>query len=132
MNGGPEIQKFIQQIEKKKEYNRSYYRTRVKPKRETEKYELELLREKCAKLESDIDRLQSGKPEGSLLMEDLKKQNQNLTSENFKLTQQIFKLTRDNTMLTQLLETARQRNYELMMQRADDLLPSLQNLTLNQ
>lgn len=129
--GSADLQRFLQQMERKKEYNRSYYHSKVKPKRETEKQELDILRERCAQLEENIIQLQTGQPQDSMLLAELKRKNQDLTSENLELSQYVSKLKQDNSALAKLLDAARQRNYELMMQKADELLPNVQNLTLN-
>lgn len=128
---GADLQKFIQQIERKKEYNKSYYQNKTKIKRETEKQERELLKEKCTHLEANIVQLQNEEPKTSSIIENLKKINQTLISENSELKQQLSRLNHDNVTLKQLLDASRQRNYELMMEKADYLLPNIQSLTLD-
>lgn len=127
----PNVQKYIQQAERKKAYNRAYYQSTIKPKRETNKQEVEHLKEKCEQLEAHIYKLQNEETKYSTLMEDLRRSNQNLINENSDLKQQIIKLHHDQGTLRQSLEIARQRNYELMMEKADQLLPNVSNLTLN-
>ena len=127
-NDSSDIQKYIQQIEKKKEYNRSYYQNKIKPKRVNEKQELGDLRERYEQLVSEMYRLQNN--QDSPLLENFKRQNQNLIDENLELKQRIIKLTQDNENINQLLDIARQRNYELMMKKSVDLLPPLKNIAL--
>lgn len=126
-----DIQKYIQQVERKKEYNRSYYHTKIKPKRETEKNEIDTLKQKCAQLEAYIAQLQSGEHEDPAIVVELKSKNQKLICENFELSQQIIKLTSDNAYLTNSLELTRKQRYNIMMEKSKDLLPRLQNLSLN-
>lgn len=128
---GSDVQKYLQQMERKKEYNRSYYQNKIKPKRETDKQELERVKEKCVQLEEHIVQLQNEEPRTSTIIENLRKTNQNLTNENLELKQQVMKLKNDCVTIGQLLDAARQRNYELMMEKADHLLPNIQNLTLD-
>jgi chromosome segregation ATPase len=129
--GTADLQKYIKQIERKKEYNRSYYQSKVKPKRETDRQELEIFRERCAKLEAYISQLENDQPKESIIISELKSQNQKLMSENLDLSQQFIKLNNDNMNLRQMLDACRKKTYELMMQKADYLLPNIQNLTLN-
>jgi hypothetical protein len=112
------IQKYLQQAERKKEYNRSYYQNRVKPKKETAKQELELLRERCSSLELEILRLKNDQIDEDNAI--------HLINENSYLTDQVTRLTQDNENLRKLLEVARQRNYELMMKKPSIVLPQIQ------
>lgn len=125
-----DIQKYIEQAQRKKEYNRAYYQAKVKPKRTTEKEELAILRQKCAELESYIASLESN-PKDNKIITELKNQTQILNDKISDLTQQNLKYQHDMSALKQALDAARQRNYELMMEKADHLLPSIQNLSLN-
>jgi chromosome segregation ATPase len=127
----PEAQKALEQIQRKRDYNRSYYHSKVKPKRETERQELDSLRERCSQLEKTITQLHSQlhNPAESSTIRELKGQIQILTNKNFDLSQQISKLLQDNKTLQQALDIARQRNYELMIKRSDDILPNVQGLS---
>ena len=126
-----DIQKYIQQIERKKQYNRDYYHSKVKPKRENQKQEIDVLRERNIILENYVKQTEGQSKEDPIIVNELKRQIQTLNDKNFDLNQQIDRLQHDNNTLRQALEVARQRNYELMMQKADDILPNIQNLTLN-
>lgn len=128
----PDAQKALEQIQRKRDYNRSYYRSKVKPKRETERKELDFLRERCSQLEKMISQLnsQSHNPAESSTIRELKEQIRILTDKNYTLSQQISKLLQDNKTLQQALDIARQRNYELMLQRSDELLPNVQGLSI--
>ena len=109
----PTIQKYIEQVERKRQYNRSYYHAKVKPKREVEREELEVYRKKCQEYENNEASTHS----------QLQKEIQNLS-------EQIQKYKQENKALRDALEMARQRNYELTIQRVDEFLPNVKGLTL--
>lgn len=117
-----DIQKYIKQAERKKEYNKSYYQNKIKPKRETTKQELEILRERCEKLQISLYHSQNSQIDE----ENFK----NIMNENLYLNQQIIQLSQDNENLRKLLEVARQRNYELMMKKSLDILPPLHGVSI--
>lgn len=121
-NNNVEIQKYIQQAERKREYNKSYYQTKTKLKRETTKQELDFLRERCEKLEAELFKLQNNNYDDNF---------RNLTNENSCLSEQVITLTQDNVNIRTLLEATRQRNLDLMMKKAADILPPVQNLSLS-
>lgn len=124
------IQKFIQQAERKREYNKTYYQNRVKPKKEIQKHDLEYFRDRCAQLELELYQYQNSQVQESPMIEHLERQNAKITNENNELNQQISNLINDNSNLRKLLDAARQRVYELMMKKSSDILPPLQNMTL--
>ena len=115
-----EVQKYINQIERKREYNRSYYHNKVKVKRETEKGELETLRERCFQLEKYIQQ-----PKSDSLFNELKEQNKLLSDQVSNLNRQIVELNNDNAYLRQMLDTSRKRHHELMMLKMDEILPKI-------
>lgn len=121
----PEAQKALEQVQRKREYNRSYYHSKVKPKKNNNKQELDSLRARCSQLEQIVVQLQgdTNNSNESLMIQELKEQIQILTDKNLKLTQ-------DNKALQQALDIARQRNYDLMMQKCDTLLPNVQGLSI--
>lgn len=101
----PEYVKSLQQLQKKKEYNQWYYRTKVKPQKEKQKSELTNLRQKCQILE--------------------KKSTIRIEDEVIRLTQELENLEAENTYLRNSLDAARQRNYELLKRNPQDYLPAL-------
>lgn len=50
-----EVRKYIDQAQRKKEYNRKYYQTHVKPKNQSQKTELEELRQENRYLKEMVD-----------------------------------------------------------------------------
>jgi hypothetical protein len=125
-----DIQKFIQQAERKREYNKTYYQNRVKPKKEIQKHDLEYFRDRCTQLELELYQYQNNQIKESPMIEHLERQNIKMINENNELNQQISDLIKDNTNLRKLLEASRQRVYELMMKKSADILPSLQGMIL--
>ena len=124
------IQKFIQQSERKREYNKAYYQNRVKPKKEIQKHDLEYFRDRCAQLELELYQYQNNQIQQSPMIEHLERQNARITNENNELTQQISNVAQDNSNLRKLLDASRQRVYELMMKKSADILPPLQGMSL--
>lgn len=104
------IMKYIQQVERKREYNRQYYRSKIKPQKEIQKQELEQLREQNTELQG---RLVSNEE-----LDALKQENRDLLNKLQRAEQELIAVKK-------ALEVARQRNYELLMQKADEILPSL-------
>lgn len=102
----PEILKCVQQIEKKKEYNRLYYQNKVKPKKEMEKSELELLRERCTILEKQVR---------------THEEYVQLAERYNDLLDQFERMKEDNAALKKALEVSRQRNYELIMLKKEEV-----------
>lgn len=111
-----EINKCISQIQRKREYNRRYYQSKVKPQKEQEKKELQLLRERCVQLEQN----KQGEHVSYLMC-----QIQDLTD-------RLRQFEQENASLKEALEVSRQRNYELLMNNAQQYLPKLEGMTLNQ
>ena len=106
----PELIKYAQQAERKREYNRWHYENKVKPKRQMEKSELELLRERCALLET-----QTRTQEEYLQL-----------AERYNDLLKLFdKSKEENASIKQVLEVSRQRNYELMIFKKDEILNTL-------
>ena len=124
------IQKFIQQSERKREYNKTYYQNRVKPKKEIQKHDLEYFRDRCAQLELELYQYQNNQVQESPMIEHLERQNVKIINENNELNQQISNLINDNTNLRKLLDASRQRVYELMMKKSADILPPVHNVSL--
>lgn len=124
------IQKFLQQSERKREYNKAYYQNKVKPKKEIQKHDLEYFRDRCAQLELELYQYQNSQMQESPMIQHLERQNARLVNENNELTQQISNVAQDNSNLRKLLDAARQRIYELMMKKSADILPPLQGLSL--
>jgi hypothetical protein len=113
---GLNIQKYIQQAERKKEYNRTYYQNRVKPKRENTRQELDAFRLRCEQLEISLVHLQNNQIDEENL--------QRIIEENQQLHEQIIKLTQENESFKQLLELSRNKNYSLL-KRSIDILPPI-------
>ena len=124
------IQKFIQQSERKREYNKTYYQNRVKPKKEIQKHDLEYFRDRCSQLELELHQYQNNQIQESPMIEHLERQNTRIINENNELTQQISNVVNDNSNLRKLLDASRQRIYELMMKKSADILPPLQGMSL--
>jgi hypothetical protein len=101
----PEILKCIQKEERKRQYNKQYYQNKIKPKKEMDKSELELLRERCSLLEKQ-----------SQTHEDYLK----LAERYNDLLDQFERMKEDNAALKMALEVSRQRNYELIMSKRDE------------
>lgn len=118
-----EIQRYITQVQNKREYNRRYYQERTKTKRETEKQELQRLREVCSQLQSQLDiATQNNNSEYEEILSRLLRKNDELQ----------FLLDRANeekVALSNALEVARQRNYQLMMVKADSILPKVKTVS---
>ena len=112
----PEMVKAIQQLERKKDYNKQYYQHKTKPKIEADKSELTLLRERCALLE------QQTRTQDEYLQ---------LAERYNDLLRQYDRLKEENAAVKQALDVARQRNYELMMLKKDEILSVAQNRTLH-
>lgn len=128
-----DIQKCIQQVERKREYNKAYYHSKVKVKRENEKKEYDVLKEKYNKLENYIMQIETGMNKNSeklLLLSEHEKQIKDLTNANLDLTQKLLQSQREIDVLQQSLEIARKRNYELIIKKSNELLPNIQNLSL--
>ena len=119
----PEVQKYIEQAEHKRQYNKDYYRSRVKPKKEEQKRELELLRERCAQLESRIH--------APAELIEARQEIVTLTERNSELLEKLHQYEKELLAVKQALEVTRQRNYELMSLKSDQLLPSLGGWTLS-
>jgi hypothetical protein len=115
-----EITKCFQQVQRKREYNRKYYQTKVKPQKEKEKNELQQLRERCAQLEQNNMEKQYEQKMAKMVY-----QTQNLLDQNHQLEQ-------ENRALREALEISRQRNYELLLNNAEQYLPNISDSTLNQ
>lgn len=111
-----EINKCISQIKRKREYNRRYYQNKVKPQKEQEKKELQLLRKRCAQLEQNHQGEQV-----NYLMHQVQ-----------DLTDRLRQLEQENASLKEALEVSRQRNYELLINNAQQYLPNIEGMTLNQ
>jgi len=107
----PDLEKYLRQAQKKRDYNKSYYQSKTKPKREQEKSELDLLRDRCALLETQ------SKSQDEYI---------ELAQRYNDLLEQFNRIKEENGTLKQELEIARQRNYDLLMSKKDVLLPPLQ------
>lgn len=115
------IQKYIEQAERKREYNRLYYQGKVKPKKEQEKRELEVLREKTGGIESTKSQEQI----------QLENKYRDALQKILELEQKFNQLANENRILRTALEASRQRIYELTMQKTDQILPPLEGLSLS-
>jgi len=129
------VQRYVEQAQRKRNYNREYYHNKVKPKREQEKRELDQLRERNVQLETYIAQIQQNSqivPDVSEeRIKNLSKELDQVKEEKENLKKTITQLQRENNVLRESIEIARKRNYELMMERSDQLLPDLRGLTLN-
>ncbi len=112
----PDVLKYIQQAERKREYNKQNYQNRVKPKREMEKAELSLLRDRCMLLESQT------KTQEEYVF---------LAERYNDLLKQFDRLKEENAAVKQALEVSRQRNFELMMLKKDEIISSAQNKSIH-
>ena len=113
----PEIRKYIDQVERKKQYNRDYYHSKVKPKRSAQKQELELYRQQCTEFKSQLELSESSSI--SQLNEEIR-----------NLSELVQKYKSENNALIEALNVARQRNYEILIQKADDFLPNVKGISL--
>lgn len=111
------IMKYIQQVERKREYNRQYYRSKVKPQKEIQKQELEQLREQNTELQSKLITSEE--------IESMRLQISTLSRENQELSAKLHRTEQELAVVKKALEVARHRNYELLMQKADEFLPPL-------
>jgi len=114
-----EVARYISQMQNKRDYNRKYYQERTKIKRETEKQELERLRATCSDLQNQLaanteTRVQECQIQVSRLLE-----------ENVALQTRLEQVEAENITLSNALQVARQKNYDLIMLKADDILPRL-------
>lgn len=116
------IQKYVDQAERKKEYNKAYYQNKVKPKKEIQKHDLEYFKDRCSQLELELFHYRNNSNQQS--------QNSKLINDNNELNQQLAIMIKDNSNLRKLLDATRQRVYELMMMKSDEILPPIQNITL--
>jgi hypothetical protein len=128
-----QIEKYVQQVERKRQYNREYYHTKIKTKRESQQEELLRLRQDCQALQSRLEMVQQYvHQEVTASFEDkvigLTEENQLLAADNEKLIRRGNQLERDNKLLQASLDHARKQVYDLMMEKADDILP---RVTLN-
>ena len=105
-----ELQRFVDQIQRKRTYNRKYYHERVKPKREKEKQELDHFRQ--CNVDESIEEITR------------------LRQENEKLMLSIAQLQEELATLKETLDITRKRNYDLMMEKADHLIPKLGTISL--
>lgn len=99
----PEIEKYLQQRERKREYDKRYYQERTKPKKQQMKSELEILKDRCAMLEAQLQSEES-------YVELADKYND--------LYKQYMGLLTENKVLREAVDHARQRNYELAAEHA--------------
>jgi len=109
-----EMNKCLLQVQRKRDYNRRYYESKIKPQKLSQKRELEMLRERCAQLEQNQNQDVFAK----------------ITHQSEALLEKINQLEQETQMLREMLELSRQRNYELLMNNADQYLPKLQNSSL--
>ena len=106
----PDLERYMKQMERKRAYNQRYYQEKTKPKKDLEKEELTFLRDKCTLLE-DQSKVQDDYIRLAEKYNDLLAQHDNL--------KQI------NVSLNRALEEARQKNYQLLMLNAGQILPPL-------
>lgn len=118
--GPVDLNRYVEQIERKREYNRKYYQNNIKPKKQHQKQELELLREKIAQLDVS-DEVARYRREIALL-----------TERNNELLNKLHQHEQESLAIKQALEMSRQRNFELMSIKVDHILPNLEGLTLPQ
>lgn len=128
-----EIDRCIQQAQRKKEYNRQYYHNRVKVKRESEQQELIQLRQDYQNLQNHLKAVQQViydqvQADFEADLESLSDENATLLAENERLTKIVANLQRDNKLMQSQVEHARKQLYDMMMEKADDILP---RVTLN-
>ena len=128
-----QIEKCIQQAERKRQYNRDYYHTRIKTKRESEQEELIRLRQECQALQIHLERVQQFVQEQTRAsfeseIVSLTEANELLAADNDKLNRKVVQLDRDNKLLQAMVDHSRKQVYDLMMEKADDILP---RVTLN-
>lgn len=116
-----EIHRYISQIQKKRERNRQYYHEVTKVKKETQKQELERLRETCRQLQAQLTSTTDCR------FADYEDRIDRLMQENGELKVRLEKLQAENTTLSTNLQIARQKNYELLMAKAEDILPKVRN-----
>jgi glucan phosphorylase len=120
--GPVDLTRHLEQIERKRQYNRDYYQKNVKPKKEREKQELDLLRARVAQLELQLDT----SDEVSRYQREIVA----LSERNNDLTMKLHRLEQELLATKQALEVTRQRNFELLSIKADQILPSLEGLSL--
>lgn len=113
-----DIDRYIGQIERKRQYNRDYYHRNVKPKKEQQKQELEQLRERVAQLDISNE------------LANCQREISRLTAQNQELTTRLRRQEQELLATRQALEVSRQRNFQLMSIKADQILPDLEGLTL--
>jgi len=118
-SNGEEVENALRQLERKRTYNRNYYHKRVKPKRNQEKNELDILRKRCSELENFIKSTNIADREYYEKIID----SQQLEIDSMKIT--IEKLVNDNTILYNSLEDAQSKLHNLMMEKTNELLPQL-------
>uniref|UniRef100_A0A6C0IZM0 BZIP domain-containing protein n=1 Tax=viral metagenome TaxID=1070528 RepID=A0A6C0IZM0_9ZZZZ len=120
--GPVDLNRHLEQIERKRQYNRDYYQKNVKPKKEREKQELDLLRARVAQLELQLDTSDE--------VSRYKREIVALSERNNDLTMKLHRLEQELLATKQALEVTRQRNFELLSIKADQILPSLEGLSL--
>lgn len=125
--GADNIQKYIEQAERKREYNRKYYQNHTKLKRVQEKQSIQSLEKRCQELETLLSKKSQTSDE--IVM---KRQLTSLAHENTYLKQQMVRMTNEINELRECLQANRLTNYELMLQKSDIFLPDIQNITLKQ
>lgn len=120
--GPVDLNKYVAQIERKRQYNREYYHKNVKPKKEQERQEIELLRLRIAQLEQQLE----SSDEVSRYQIEITK----LSARNNDLIEKLHHLEQELLATKQALEVSRQRNFELMAIKADQILPNLEGVSL--
>lgn len=119
--GPVDLNRYVEQIERKRQYNREYYHKNVKPKKEHQKAELDLLRERVAELETQLDTSDE--------VARCHREIASLTERNNELIQKLHRYEQEFLSTKQALEMSRQRIFDLMSIKADQILPNLDGLS---
>ena len=127
--GMTETEKALDQIHRKREYNKKYYRQRTKPKKEQEKQLIDQYRERIEQLEKYANDVSDYFKNNDLSK--TREEVTNLRSEIKELSDYNVALARENETLREALDSSRGRIYDLMMQRSKHLIPELSVLSLN-
>lgn len=109
-----DAQRAIEQVQRKREYNRAYYHSKIKPRKVEQKLGLEKLKEENTELNLQLE---------------LK--NKDFDKQIIALQEKIRLLQDENNNLISELEIYKEKNSELMMKMTMNLLPNLDGLRLN-